>query len=126
MEIRNSPNKFGQTTFSSVLYGKILGNYIIPFRIKCFTAMAVFTFPILPPLLFGRQDWRLCENLKKKFLVHFAELFFFSQRISQLIFSRMLFSRHSTSNIQHSKFHQTFRYFAVWLFFTFSSPSGTP
>jgi len=33
MEIRNSPNKFGQTTFSSVLYGKILGNYIIPFRI---------------------------------------------------------------------------------------------
>ena len=34
MEIRNSPNKFGQTTFSSVLYGKILVNYIIPFRIK--------------------------------------------------------------------------------------------
>ena len=35
MEIRNSPNKFGQTTFSSVLYGKILVNDIIPFRIRC-------------------------------------------------------------------------------------------
>jgi len=34
MEIRNSPNKFGQTTFSSVFYGEILVNYIIPFRIK--------------------------------------------------------------------------------------------
>jgi len=34
MEIRNSPNKFGQTTFSSVLYGIFLVNFIFPFRIK--------------------------------------------------------------------------------------------
>ena len=36
MEIRISPNKFGQTTFSSVLYCKILVNNIIPFRIRYF------------------------------------------------------------------------------------------
>ena len=40
MEIRNSPNKFGQTTFSSVLYGKILVNYIIPFRITHIKGLA--------------------------------------------------------------------------------------
>jgi len=42
MEIRNSPNKFGQTTFSSVLYCKILVNYIIPFRIRSLNEKVVF------------------------------------------------------------------------------------